>query len=85
MNRTFQHTNGDYVGLLKNKKCYVLTTMGGRKTDVNQEEAFESYLRNILGFIGINDTSIYCVDGTANPEYATTAMAGAKSKIINLI
>jgi FMN-dependent NADH-azoreductase len=85
VNRTFQHKNGEYVGLLKNKKCYVLTTMGGRKADANQEEGFEIYLMNILGFIGIHDTAIYCVDGTANPEYATSAMIETKSKIINSI
>ncbi|MBA4055769.1 MAG: FMN-dependent NADH-azoreductase [Marivirga sp.] len=85
VNKTFQHKNGDYVGLLKNKKCYVLTTMGGRKADANQEEGFESYLRNILGFIGINETAIYCVDGTANSEYATSAMIVIKDKIINSI
>jgi FMN-dependent NADH-azoreductase len=85
LNKTFQHKNGEYRGLLKNKKCSIVTTMGGRKEDVNQEEGFESYLRNILGFIGITDTEIYCTDGTANPEYAMAAIVETKNKILKSI
>ena len=85
VNKTFQVKNGEYTGLLKNKKCYVLTTMGGRKADVDLEEAFEKYLRNILGFIGIDGTVIYCADGTANPEYASFSIMETKSRIINSI
>ncbi|MCZ8215328.1 MAG: NAD(P)H-dependent oxidoreductase [Cyclobacteriaceae bacterium] len=85
VNKTFQHRNGDYVGMLKNKKCYLLTAMGGRKSNVNREEDFESYLRNILGFIGIDDTLLYSMDGTANKDYVITAIKEIKSKIINSI
>jgi FMN-dependent NADH-azoreductase len=85
LNKTFLHKNGEYMGLLKNKKCSIITAMGGKKQDVNQEEGFESYLRNILGFIGIVDTKIYCVDGTANPDYATVAITETKNKILNSI
>jgi FMN-dependent NADH-azoreductase len=85
LNKTFLHKNGEYMGLLKNKKCSIITAMGGKKQDVNQEEGFESYLRNILGFIGIVDTKIYCVDGTANQDYATVAITETKNKILNSI
>jgi FMN-dependent NADH-azoreductase len=85
VNKTFQHKRGEYVGLIKNKKCSVLATMGGKKEDVNQETGFESYLKNILGFIGITDTEIYCIDGTASPEHAAERMVEIKNKIINSI
>lgn len=85
VNKTFQIKNGEYAGLIKNKKCSIMTTMGGRKADINKEEAFESYLRNILAFIGISDTTIYCVDGTSNPEYTTSSLRETKSNILNSI
>jgi FMN-dependent NADH-azoreductase len=83
--KTFLFKDGEYVGLLKNKRCSILTTMGGQKEDVNREEGFESYLRNILAFVGITDTHIFCVDGTANPAYATPAMVETKNRILKSI
>jgi FMN-dependent NADH-azoreductase len=85
LNKTFQHNNGEYAGLLKHKKCVIVTTMGGKKQDVNQEESFECYLRNILGFVGIFVTEIYCIDGTSSPEYATVAITETKNKILKSI
>jgi FMN-dependent NADH-azoreductase len=85
LNKTFQYKNGEYIGLLKNKKCVIITTMGGRKQDVNQEEGFECYLRNILSFVGIYGTEIYCIDGTSNLEYATVAITETKVKILKSI
>lgn len=85
LNKTFQHKNGEYIGLIKNKKCTIVTAMGGKKQDVNQEEGFERYLRNILGFVGILDIEIYCIDGTSNPEYATVSITETKNKILKSI
>lgn len=85
VNKTFQQNNGAYIGLLKNKKCTILTTMGGKKRDINQDENFESYLRYILAFVGIADTKIYCTDGTAIPEHANAAMVITKNKILKSI
>jgi len=85
VNETFRLKDGVYTGLLHDKKCYVLTTMGGRKEDVDQEAAFESYLRDILEFMGIANTQIFCIDGAANPSYVDSVMLQAKDKIVNSI
>jgi FMN-dependent NADH-azoreductase len=84
-NETFVYSNGEYRGLINNKKCHVITTMGGRKADVNQGEGCEIYLRNILGFIGISNTAMLCVDGTSDPKYVNSAIAKTRDRILNLI
>src|SRR5690606_33575642 len=73
-NRTFLFKNGEYVGLLENKQCYVLTTMGGQKSASDPDEGFENYIRKILGFIGIRQIMLYCVDGTSQPEYGAAVL-----------
>jgi FMN-dependent NADH-azoreductase len=85
VNKTFQYNDGKYQGLLKNKRCYILTTMGGRKAGTIQEQGFENYLRNILEFIGVHDTILFCIDGTTDPGYATEVLTETKNKITNSI
>jgi len=85
VNKTFQYTDGKYKGLLTNKRCYLLTTMGGKKNGSMQNTGVENYLRNILEFIGINDTVLFCIDGTADLNYATPILAETKMKITNSI
>jgi len=54
---TFNYTENGPVGLLQNKKAYVVIASGG--TQIGSDIDFASdYLRHILGFIGINDVAI---------------------------
>ena len=49
------------VGLLKNKKAYVIVATGG--TPVGSEVDFvTSYLRTFLGFLGITDVTFIAAD-----------------------
>lgn len=81
VNKTFQHKDGRYLGLVKNKRCNIITTMGGIRAGTIQEEGFENYIRNILEFIGIYDCIVFCIDGTTDPEYVTGVLTETKSKI----
>ena len=85
VNVTFVYDNGEYRGLIDDKKCHIITTMGGRKADVNQGEGSEIYLRNILGFIGINNTQMFCVDGTSDLKYVNSAIEKTRDRILNII
>ena len=84
-NRTFQYRDGAYIGLLDNKQCYILTTMGGKKSSSDPENGFENYLRKILGFIGMRHIVMFCVDGTSQPEYGAEELDHTKRKIANSI
>jgi FMN-dependent NADH-azoreductase len=59
--------------------------MGGRKADVNQGEGCEVYLRSILGFIGISNMAMFCVDGTSDPNYVNAAIKKTRNNILNSI
>jgi FMN-dependent NADH-azoreductase len=54
---TFRYTKNGPVGLLENKKAYVVLASGG--TTIGSEFDYASgYLRHILGFLGIHDVDL---------------------------
>jgi len=54
---TFRYTENGPVGLLQNKKAYVVLASGG--TPIGSEFDYASdYLRHILGFLGIHDVEL---------------------------
>ena len=58
---TFRYSENGPVGLLENKKAWVLVASGG--TEVGSDIDFaSSYLRHVLGFIGIQDVEIVAAD-----------------------
>lgn len=59
--KTFRYTDNGPVGLLEGKKAYLVVTSGG--TEVGSETDFATgYLRHILGFIGIDDVTVFAAD-----------------------
>ncbi|MBL4827704.1 MAG: NAD(P)H-dependent oxidoreductase [Spongiibacteraceae bacterium] len=65
---TFRYTESGPVGLLENKRAIVVVTSGGTKLG-SELDFVTSYLKHILGFIGIQELLI--VDGSGvgrNPE-----------------
>ena len=60
-NVTFKYTENGPVGLLENKKAFVVIASGG--TGVGSEIDFHpGYMRHILGFIGIHDVEFVSAD-----------------------
>lgn len=58
---TFQYTENGPVGLLKDKKAYVIVASGGTK--IGSEIDFAAtYLKHVLGFVGISDVTIVAAD-----------------------
>jgi len=71
---TFQYTDNGPVGLVKNKKAYIIIVSGG--TQLGSELDFISnYLRHVLGFIGITDVSFIDSSGLGRNESKTLAHA----------
>lgn len=58
---TFRYTETGPEGLLKNKRAYLLLASGGVKTGSEVDFA-TSYLRHILGFLGVTDVTIIAAD-----------------------
>ena len=72
--RTFAYTENGPVGLLKDKKAYLVIASGG--TDSGSEIDFATgYLRHVLGFIGIHDVTVVDASGLMKDENASLARA----------
>ena len=54
---TFQYTENGPVGLLENKKAYIVVTSGGVAID-SQADFLTPWIRQFLGFLGISDVTI---------------------------
>lgn len=71
---TFRYTDNGPVGLVADKKAYIIIVSGG--TQLGTELDFISdYLRHVLGFIGITDVSFIDSSGLGRNESKTLAHA----------
>lgn len=74
--KTFSYKNGHAEGLVKNKKVYLAIASGGVYSEgpMKPYDFAESYMRFILGFIGISDVTTYRVEGVNVPGIKETAL-----------
>ena len=80
---TFRYSEGRPVGLLKNKKAYIVAVSGG--TTINSEIDFMTpWLQHFLKFIGINDISTIVADGIYT-DNGTEKIQVAKNLIQDMI
>jgi FMN-dependent NADH-azoreductase len=82
---TFRYTANGPEGLVKGKKVYVALARGGiyRDTPI---DAQVPYLKNVLGFLGINDVDFIYAEGMAmGAEVASKAFAEVEATITELI
>jgi FMN-dependent NADH-azoreductase len=84
--RTFQYGANGPEGLLpKGKKVFIASTRGGVYTGNSPAavlEHHESYLKGVLGFIGLTDVTVIRAEGlNLGEEPKATAIAQAKAQI----
>ena len=81
---TFKYTESGPVGLLLNKKVYVLATRGGIYAGTPLDTQ-TSYVKDFLNFLGISDVEFIYAEGLAmGVENKETAISKAKSAIRSL-
>jgi FMN-dependent NADH-azoreductase len=81
---TFAYTDKGPVGLLKNKKVYVVLTRGGIHRDTAGDTQVP-YLKTVLGFLGMTDVSFVYAEGQAmGPEGEARGVAEARAQIAAL-
>lgn len=81
--RTFQYTANGPQGLATGKKAVLFLASGGVYSDgpFKTYDFQETYLRTILGFIGITDVTVVRAEGLAlGPEAATKGVADARAR-----
>lgn len=82
---TFKYTATGPVGLLKNKKAYVMAARGGAYQGTAADTQ-TPYLKTFLGFVGIDDvTFVYAEKLNMNADQQPQILADAKAEIDKLI
>ena len=78
---TFQYSEKGPEGLLKGKKAVVLAAFGGFHQN-QPTDLVTSYMKTILGFVGITDVQFVYMEGIGfGPEAVEKAQAQAKAEI----
>lgn len=82
--KTFKYTAAGPEGLVRNKKVFLAISSGGvySKGPMHTFDFTEPYLRKALGFIGINDITVFRVEGVAIPELKDAAFDNAVETIV---
>jgi FMN-dependent NADH-azoreductase len=81
---TFRYTANGPEGLIKGKKAYIVRASGGIYTEGPAKAANfqDTYLKHILGFIGITDVETIHIEGIAyGPEVAEKAVSAAAEQV----
>jgi FMN-dependent NADH-azoreductase len=78
---TFKYTETGPAGLLGGKKVFVFTSRGGVYSEgpAKPMDFHETYLRGVLGFVGLNDVTFVHTEGLSLGE-ETTVNAFAKTR-----
>jgi FMN-dependent NADH-azoreductase len=83
--RTFRYTETGPVGLLTDKKVFIVTARGGFYAGDGAMKGYdfhEPYLRTVLGFLGLDNISFIYVEGQAlGPEIAASGIVQARNSI----
>lgn len=82
MGKTFLYQDQP-IGLLQNKKAYILSSMGDFKSD--SPNLVEMHLQQILNFMGVTDISYYSLDGTADKNHVNQQLRNQKKSIRNIL
>jgi FMN-dependent NADH-azoreductase len=81
---TFRYNANGPEGLVKGKKAYIVRASGGVYSDGPMKVANfqDTYLKQILGFIGITDVEVIHIEGVAfGPEATEKALSAAASTV----
>lgn len=81
--RTFRYTENGPVGLLKGRKAYLMFASGGVSAGSEMDFA-SSYMRHVLGFLGITDVELIAAEGVALDRDAALDRARARIADIDL-
>jgi FMN-dependent NADH-azoreductase len=80
--KTFRYTPAGPEGLVKGKRVFVAVSRGSVYTPGSPAEFAESYLKHVLGFIGISDVTFVRAEGLGlSPEQRAKSLNGAVATI----
>jgi len=84
---TFRYTSNGPKGLVQGKKAYIVQASGGVYSEGPAQAANfqDTYLKHVLGFIGITDVEVIRIEGIARgPEAAEKALTAAARQVSSI-
>lgn len=80
--KTFRYTEKGPEGLVHGKTVYVVSTRGGAYSAAPQMDFQEAYLRQVLGFLGVDDVRFVRAEGLNMGDASrAAALNGARTEI----
>lgn len=79
--KTFTYTDKGPVGLVPDKKTWIVATSGGAYRDTPIATMHVGYLKTVLNFMGIRDIDVVCAEGLALLDKREGAIAAARDKL----
>ena len=80
--RTFRYTENGPEGLAKGKTLVIASGRGGLYGDDSPADFQEAYLRQVFGFLGVDDVRLVRAEGVAySPQHRSDALAAAHAAI----
>ena len=80
--KTFRYTAEGPQGLAGGKKVIVAATYGGMHPADSGRNFVEPYLRQVFGFLGIDDIEFVSAEGlSVSPEHRVTSISAARARI----
>ncbi|QSX77782.1 FMN-dependent NADH-azoreductase [Agrilutibacter solisilvae] len=80
--RTFRYTEKGPEGLAKGKTLVIASGRGGLYGDNSPADFQEAYLRQVFGFLGVDDVRLVRAEGVAySPQHRSDALAQAHAAI----
>jgi len=82
---TFKYTESGAVGLLQDKRVYLVTAMGGIH-EAGATDFLRPYMQQIMAFIGLSDVHFITADGlNMGPERREQGLARASKQIVDIL
>ena len=81
---TFQYTENGPEGLARDKRVIIAVSRGGFYDDASALEHVETYLKGVLGFIGITPEFVHADGVNYGPEQREAGIANGLSEIERL-
>jgi len=82
---TFKYTESGSVGLLGDKKVYLVTAMGG-KHEPGKSDFLRPYMEHFLGFLGLEDIEFITADGLSMGDAVRAeGLARAEKDIVRAV
>jgi len=83
--KTFKYVNGEFVGMLKDKKALVITTSGGDYTSNSAWDFSTPLAHGEFGFVGMESKVITAGGMSMSPEITQNSLNEAMKKIENTV